>query len=111
MREAPSIIIVNKLIEAGAKVNAYDPVAIEEAKLRIQKDGITYHEDQYDALIDSDALIIVTEWSEFRVPKFPVMEKIMTNKVIFDGRNIYDPKEMKEFGFTYYAIGRKTFND
>ena len=111
MREAPSIVIINKLIEAGVNVRAYDPVAVEEARLRIDSKEITYFEDQYEALIDTDALIIVTEWSEFRVPRFPIMEKLMKSKVIFDGRNIYEPKEMAEYGFTYYAIGRQTFNN
>ncbi len=107
MREAPSLVIIKQLLEAGAKVKAYDPVAMEEAKHYIG-DRITYSKDMYEALIDADALAIVTEWPEFRVPNYKVMEKLLMNKVIFDGRNIYDTTEMKEFGYTYYSIGRAT---
>jgi UDPglucose 6-dehydrogenase len=107
MREAPSVTIINELLEAGAKIRAYDPVAAEEAK-KILGDKIDYYKDMYEALIDSDALVVVTEWPEFRVPNYKVMEKLMNNKVIFDGRNIYELQEMQEFGYTYYSIGRKT---
>ena len=107
MREAPSLVIVDRLIEAGASVVAYDPVAMDEAK-RILGDKIAYAKDEYEAIIDADALILVTEWSEFRLPNFRVMEKLLKNKMIFDGRNIYDPEELAELGFEYYAIGRKT---
>ena len=106
MREAPSLVIIDKLIEAGATVVAYDPVAMKETE-RILGDKITYAKDEYEAVIDADALILVTEWSEFRVPNFRVLEKLLKNKLIFDGRNIYDPEEMKERSYTYYAIGRK----
>ena len=106
MREAPSVVIINALLEAGAKVKAYDPVAIEEAKHYLG-DTIEYGKDQYDVLIDADALILITEWPEFRIPNFKVMEKLMNNKVLFDGRNIYEPSEMKENGYTYYSIGRQ----
>ncbi len=109
MREAPSLVIIEQLLEAGAKVKAYDPVAMEEAKHKIG-DRITYSKDMYEALIDTDALAIVTEWPEFRVPNYAVMEKLLKKKVIFDGRNIYDPNEMKENRYTYYSIGRKTIN-
>ncbi|MBS2098594.1 UDP-glucose dehydrogenase family protein [Carboxylicivirga linearis] len=105
MREAPSVVIANALIKEGAKVKAYDPVAAEEAH-KILGDTIEYGKDQYDALIDTDALILITEWPEFRIPNYKVMEKLMNEKVIFDGRNIYDPVELKENGFTYYGIGR-----
>jgi len=111
MREAPALVIINKLIEAGAIVKAYDPVALDEAKRRLTHEQVTYFDDQYEAIIDSDALLIVTEWSEFRVPKFAVMSKLMNEQLILDGRNIYDPKEIKELGFAYYAIGRKTYNN
>ncbi len=107
MREAPSLIIIERLLAAGASVVAYDPVAKEEA-MRILGDKISYANDEYDAVIDADALILVTEWPEFRIPNFRVLEKLMKNKLIFDGRNIYDPEEMKELDYTYYAIGRKT---
>jgi UDPglucose 6-dehydrogenase len=106
MREAPSLVIIEKLLEAGASVVAYDPVAMEEGK-RILGDKVEMAKDEYDACIDADALILVTEWSEFRSPNFRVLQKLLKNKLIFDGRNIYDPAEMAEFGFSYYAIGRK----
>ncbi|KJF43787.1 UDP-glucose dehydrogenase family protein [Draconibacterium sediminis] len=107
MREAPSLVIIEKLLEAGASVAGYDPVAMHEAE-RILGDKISYAKDEYDALIDADALILVTEWSEFRLPNFRVMEKLLKSKIIFDGRNIYDPEELAELGFEYFAIGRKT---
>ncbi len=106
MREAPSIVIVEELMKLGAKVKAYDPVAIEEAQ-RILGDKIEYGKDQYDVLIDADALIVITEWPEFRIPNFKVVDKLLKSKVIFDGRNIYDPKEVTDNGFAYYSIGRK----
>lgn len=107
MREAPSLVIIEELLKAGATVKAYDPVAAEEAKRRIGK-KIEYAKDMYEAIIDVDGLVVVTEWSEFRVPNYKVMDKLMKQKVIFDGRNIYEPAEMKEFGYTYYSIGRET---
>ncbi len=107
MREAPSLVIINKLLDEGAEVIAYDPVAAKECHRKIG-DTITYAKDQYEALIDADALLIVTEWSEFRVPNFKVMEKLMKEKLIFDGRNIYDLDEMKDLNYTYYSIGRET---
>lgn len=106
MREAPSLVIIDKLLEAGATVTAYDPVAMEEAH-RILGDKIEYAKDEYEVCIDADALVLVTEWSEFRSPNFRVLQKLLKNKLIFDGRNIYDPLEMAEQGFNYYAIGRK----
>ena len=104
MREAPSIVIINQLLEAGAKVQAFDPVAMEEAH-RDLGETITYAKDEYDALVDADALLLVTEWPEFRVPNFNVVSKLLKNKVIFDGRNIYDREELQELGYTYYGIG------
>ncbi|NOZ47878.1 MAG: UDP-glucose/GDP-mannose dehydrogenase family protein [Chlorobi bacterium] len=109
MRDAPSLVIIDKLTKAGANVTAYDPVAMDESKRRIGN-KINYAKDQYEALVDADALLLVTEWSEFRIPNFKVVEKLMKNKLIIDGRNIFDPKEMKELGFTYYSIGRKIIN-
>ncbi|MCG6186899.1 UDP-glucose dehydrogenase family protein [Maribellus maritimus] len=106
MREAPSLVIIDKLLEDGAKVIAYDPVASEEGK-RILGDRIEFAKDEYDACIDSDALVLVTEWPEFRLPNFRVLQKLLKNNLIFDGRNIYDPEELNEMEFTYYAIGRK----
>jgi UDPglucose 6-dehydrogenase len=105
MREAPSLVIIQKLLAAGAGVIAYDPVAMEESK-RKTGDSIEYAKDQYDALVDADALILVTEWNEFRTLNYKVIEKLMKQKIIFDGRNLYEPSEMEEFGFTYYSIGR-----
>ncbi len=105
MREAPALEIINDLVEAGAEIVVYDPVAMEETHRRIG-DKITYAEDQYQALSGADALIVVTEWAEFRVPKFTYVERELKEKVIFDGRNIYDPEQMKEFGYTYISIGR-----
>lgn len=107
MREAPSLVIIDNLIKAGANVVAYDPVAVHEAQ-KILGDKVRYTKDPYDALIDSDALLIATEWPEFRSPNFNVIGKLLKNKLIFDGRNIYDLEEMKELGFTYYSIGVNT---
>ena len=104
MREAPSLVIIEKLIEAGAEVIAYDPVAVEEAKRRIGED-ITYAKDQYEALIDAEALLLVTEWREFRFPNFTVMKKLMNKPLIFDGRNVYEPEEIYRQGFEYFSIG------
>ncbi len=105
MREAPSLVIIEELIALGANIRAYDPVAMEEAQ-RILGDKIEYAKDEYDVCIDADALIVVTEWSEFRMPNFRILEKLMNEKTVFDGRNVYDPEEMSEQGFNYYSIGR-----
>jgi UDPglucose 6-dehydrogenase len=107
MREAPSLVIIDKLLKEGASIIAFDPVAQEEAH-RVLGDTIAYAKDEYDALIDCDALIIVTEWPEFRNPNFRVIEKLLKNKTIFDGRNIFEPEEMKDLKFNYYSIGRKS---
>ncbi|QNF33801.1 UDP-glucose/GDP-mannose dehydrogenase family protein [Adhaeribacter swui] len=107
MREAPSLVIIEKLLAAGANVRAYDPVAMEEAKHSLG-DTIVFANDQHDALIDADALLIITEWPEFRTPNLKVLGKLMNDKVIFDGRNIYEAKEIQEAGFAYYCIGVKT---
>jgi UDPglucose 6-dehydrogenase len=104
MREAPSLVVIDKLLEAGATVKAYDPVAMEESK-RILGDKIVYAKDQFDALIDADCLLIITEWSEFKFPNFNVIKKLLKQPVIFDGRNIYDATEMTERGFKYSCIG------
>ena len=107
MREAPSLVIIEKLLAAGANVRAYDPVAMNEAKHTLG-DTITYAKDQHDALIDADALLIITEWPEFRTPNLKVLGKLMNDKVIFDGRNIYEAQEIQDAGFAYYCIGVKT---
>ncbi len=104
MREAPSLVIIEKLLQAGANVKAYDPVAMHEAKKTLGE-TINYCKDPYDTLIDADALVIATEWPEFRSPNFNVIGKLLKQKTIFDGRNIYDLDEMKELGFEYYCIG------
>ena len=105
MREAPSLVIIDKLLAEGATVTAYDPVAMHEAKKTLGN-SITYATSQYEALNDADALLIVTEWPEFRSPKFEEMGSRLKHKVIFDGRNIYEPEEMAEYGFSYECIGR-----
>lgn len=104
MREAPSLVIIGKLLKEGARVKAYDPVAIDEAK-KILGDSIEYVKDPYDALVDADGLFVVTEWSEFRLPSFKVIKKLLNTPVIFDGRNIYDTEELKKMGFKYFGIG------
>lgn len=106
MREAPSLVLIESLLADGAKVKVYDPVAMSETR-RILGDKVEYSEDMYSALSNCDALVLVTEWQEFKVPKFTYIEKELNQKLIFDGRNIYDPIQMKEFGFEYYSIGRK----
>lgn len=109
MREAPAITIVHHLLEAGCTVKAYDPVAIEEGK-RIFGSSIEFSSDMYEAAIDADALLLLTEWNEFRMPNYNILKKLMEEPVIFDGRNIYDPDEMNDYGFSYYCIGRKALN-
>jgi UDPglucose 6-dehydrogenase len=104
MREAPSLVIIRKLLEAGAKVKAYDPVAMKEAK-RILGDSIELANDQYEVLIDADGLFLVTEWPEFKFPNLKILDKLLRRKVIFDGRNVYNPDELAEAGFDYYGIG------
>ncbi|MFA7288526.1 MAG: UDP-glucose/GDP-mannose dehydrogenase family protein [Melioribacteraceae bacterium] len=107
MREAPAVIIINELLKAGAEVSVYDPAAMENSKLYL-KDTVTYCEDQYEALKDSEALLVLTEWNEFRNPDYDKVKSILKNPVLFDGRNIYEPGRMGELGFTYYSIGRQT---
>lgn len=107
MREAPSLVIISKLREAGATIKAFDPVAMEEAS-HIVGDKIQYAENKYDALLDADALIVVTEWPEFKFLDTHHVSQLMTNNLILDGRNIYDAAEMKENNFTYYCIGIDT---
>jgi UDPglucose 6-dehydrogenase len=107
MREAPSLVLIEKLLSAGCKVKAYDPAAMEETHRRIG-DVIEYCKDPYDAIIDADALMLVTEWVEFRFPNYKVMKKLMANHVIFDGRNIFVHEDVKEAGFDYFCIGVNT---
>ncbi|GAB3654828.1 UDP-glucose/GDP-mannose dehydrogenase family protein [Echinicola sediminis] len=105
MREAPAIVIIDELKAAGANIKAYDPIAMEEAKEIYVGDKVTYCNDAYDACVDADALLLVTEWSEFRIPSWSALSKLLQNKVVFDGRNIYDRKYLNEIGFTHYGIG------
>ncbi len=105
MREAPSIVLINRLLDAGVRVSVYDPEAMKTAE-RHFGDRITYASDMYGALTEADALVVVTEWAEFKIPKFTYIDKALKHKVIFDGRNIYDPVQMRDFGYTYYGIGK-----
>ncbi|HRW21766.1 MAG TPA: UDP-glucose/GDP-mannose dehydrogenase family protein [Bacteroidales bacterium] len=104
MREAPALVLIDKITKAGAEVVAYDPVAIDECKRRIGN-KVTYAKTAYQAIDNADALLLVTEWTEFRVLNYPKLEKLK-NKLIFDGRNIYDPNELKSNGYEYFSIGR-----
>ena len=105
MREAPALVLIEKLGKAGCVVRAYDPAAMGESKRRIG-DTIFYACDMYDALLDADALMLVTEWKEFRLPAWGVVKKTMKQPVILDGRNIYDAKELQDLGFVYRCIGK-----
>lgn len=109
VREAPALYIIDELVKHGATVTAYDPEGMNNVK-NIVGDKITYAENQYDALLKADALLIATEWSVFRNPDFERMEESMTNKVIFDGRNLYDLQKMIELGYYYNSVGRKLIN-
>ena len=100
MREAPALVLIDKLTGSGCMVKVYDPIAMGECKRRIG-DKVIYCKDMYDAVVDADALLLVTEWKEFRMPSFAVLEKTMAGKVIVDGRNIYDKEEVAEHGFVY----------
>jgi UDPglucose 6-dehydrogenase len=106
MREAPSLVVIKELLAAGARIQAHDPEAIAGAR-RLFGDRITYHETNYDALRGADALIILTEWNEFRHPNFQRIKAELKQPVIFDGRNLYDPALMKALEFKYYSIGRR----
>lgn len=107
MREAPSLVLIDEFTKAGCKVKAYDPAAMEETQKRIGN-KIEYANDAYEALIDADCLVLVTEWKEFRIPNLKVIKKLLKTPVIFDGRNIYDIEELKGMGFDYYCIGINT---
>ncbi|MFC1646910.1 UDP-glucose dehydrogenase family protein [Patescibacteria group bacterium] len=105
MRDAPSIVIINELVEHGAKVTCYDPIAQDNAKKVLPK-GIKYASSLYEAAMDAEAVVILTEWNEFRQLDLVKLAKNMKKMVIFDGRNIYEPEEVKKLGFTYYGVGR-----
>lgn len=104
MREAPALVLIDKLTKAGCKVRVYDPIAMTECKRRIG-DKVVYCKDMYEATLDADALLLVTEWKEFRMPSFAALKRTMKQLVVIDGRNIYDSEQMHEEGFSYYKIG------
>lgn len=109
VREAPSLFLIQRLLEAGARVRAYDPKAAHEARRYLgDRENLEYTEDSYSALEGSDALILVTEWSYFRNPDFTRMKALLKSPTIFDGRNVYNPENMRALGFDYFSIGRKT---
>lgn len=106
MREAPAVVVIEKLLADGAEVVAYDPVSMDEARRRIG-DRIKYAKDMYDAVVDADAIAMMTEWKQFRVPSWLVVKRAMRGNVIVDGRNIYDANELHEEGFVYSCIGKR----
>jgi UDPglucose 6-dehydrogenase len=106
MREAPSLVVIEELLKAHARVQVHDPEALENAR-RLFGERVTYHRTNYEALAQADALIILTEWNEFRHPNFQRIKAELKQPVIFDGRNLYDPALMKALEFTYYSIGRR----
>lgn len=105
MREAPALVLIDKILESGAMVKVYDPVAVTECRRRV-RDLVEYATGMYDAVLDADALLLVTEWKEFRVPNWGVVKRTMKEPIVFDGRNIYDKKELQEAGFIYHCIGK-----
>ncbi len=105
LRDAPSLVIIDRLLELGAKVSAHDPVATGRAR-KILGERVRFFDGNYDVLKGADALIVVTEWNEFRQPDFERMKRLMKSPIVFDGRNIYDPKQMRAKGFTYYGVGK-----
>jgi UDPglucose 6-dehydrogenase len=105
MREAPSVEIIEGLLKRGAQVAVHDPEALGQAKL-VFGDRVSYHRVNYEALEGADGLVIVTEWNEFRRPDFDRMKTLLKSPVVFDGRNLFTPEQMKQSGFTYYSIGR-----
>ncbi len=107
MREAPSLVLIDKLSEHGCRIKAYDPVAMDETKRRIGN-KIEYCKDAYEAAMDADAILLVTEWTDFRFPNWSVVKRLVKKPVIFDGRNIYDRKELQMLGFDYFCIGVNT---
>ena len=109
IREAPSLYNIDALLELGASVSAYDPEAMGHVK-QLMGDKITFTKNPYEALEGADALLIVTEWPQFRTPDFDRMDSLLKNKVIFDGRNLYELNQMQELGYTYYSIGRQTIH-
>lgn len=109
IREAPSLTLINLILNKGGKIKAYDPASMMHVK-KLLGNKIEYAKEPYEALVDADALVLVTEWPEFRNPNFQVIAKLLKQKIIFDGRNIYDPHDLEEMGYIYYGIGRKNGN-
>ena len=105
MREATSLVTIAHLLQAGCRVRVYDPVAMDECRRRIG-DKVEYSQDMYEAVLDADALLLLTEWKQFRMPSWGVITRAMREKLVIDGRNIYDPAELHDLGITYYCIGR-----
>jgi len=105
VREAPALKLIKRLLEENASITAYDPEATETTK-SVLGDSIKYVTDPYEALENSDALILMTEWNEFRNPDYEKIKTSLKHPVVFDGRNVYDVKKMKELGFDYYSVGR-----
>jgi UDPglucose 6-dehydrogenase len=105
MREAPALVLIDKLLSAGVNIKAYDPIAMQECQRRIG-DKIEYCKDMYDAASGADAVLLVTEWKEFRVPSWSVLKKIMNQPTIFDGRNIYNRDDLENEGFYYSGLGK-----
>ncbi len=106
MREAPSLVVISKLLEAGAIVRVFDPVAMDECRRRIEN-AVTYTENIYDCADGADAIALMTEWRQFRMPSWNVIKKVMNGNVIVDGRNIWNRDELEELGFRYTRIGEK----
>jgi len=106
MREAPSVVTANLLLKAGAKVKAFDPQAMNESKKHYLKDTIEYCKNIYDAATGADAVVLVTEWKQFRLPNWENIKSVMTGNIVIDGRNIYNPAEMEQLGFVYSSIGK-----
>ena len=105
MRESTALVMISKLLEAGCKVRVYDPVAMDECRRRVGE-TVVYCRDKYDAVLDADALLLLTEWKEFRLPTWGVVYKAMRRPLVIDGRNIFDVEELEENGFEYHCIGR-----
>ena len=105
MRESTALVMIDLLLAAGCSIRAYDPVAMDECRRRVG-DAVTYCRDMYDAVLDADALLLLTEWKEFRLPSWEVIGKAMKRKLVIDGRNIFDADEMKALSFEYHCIGK-----
>ena len=105
MREATSLVTIKLLLEAGCRIRVFDPVAMDECRRRVG-DKVEYARDIYDCVLDADALLLLTEWKQFRIPSWEVVHRSMRTPVVIDGRNIYNAEEMRQFGFAYACIGR-----